>query len=107
MPVDTRTWNLTAAAPTTDNLSPSDAFAGIVGLQITGTWTGTVTFQGTINGSTWVSVLAVPSDSTTAVTTTTANGIWRIDAAGYQAVRANFTTPTSGTVVVRAFAGIG
>ncbi len=104
---DSRTWSLGAADAVTDTLSPSDGFAGIVALQITGTWVGTITFQATIDGTNWVSVLAVPSDSTTAATTTTGNGIFRVDAGGYFGIRAKVTAYTSGTAVVRANNVIG
>lgn len=76
---------------------------GSIGIQITGTWVGTVTFQasiGTQPTSTFVSLLVVPSNSTTAVTTTTGNGAWSLPIAGFNQVRVVFTAYTSGTAVV-------
>ena len=87
----------------------SDAVTGMVGFQLTGTWAGTVTFEGTINGSDWVSLLRreVGVDATPSGTTTTANGVFVVDSAGLLKVRARFSTDTSGTVDVDAIAHIG
>lgn len=72
---------------------------GGVGIQLTGTWAGTVTFEATIDGLTWVAFNLVPSNSATAASTTTANGAWSANCAGYASVRARFSTATSGTVI--------
>ncbi len=112
MPTDTRTWSLATTDAVSDGISPSGSLTGIVTLELSGTWTGTVTFQATIGHPTggtanWYSVEAVPSTSTTAATTATGNGLYRIDAGGYALVRAKFTTASSGTVVVYAYVAIG
>lgn len=73
---------------------------GSIGIQITGTWMGTITFQGSLNNSNFVSLLVVPSNSAAAVSTTTANGVWSTAIAGYNTVRVVFTTYTSGTATV-------
>ena len=73
---------------------------GAVGLQLTGTWVGTVTFEATIDGRTWVALNMVPSNSATAASTATAVGAWTANVAGFLLVRARFSTATSGTVVV-------
>lgn len=72
---------------------------GGVGLQLTGTWTGTVTFEATIDGLTWVAFNMVPSNSATAASTASSNGAWSANCAGYNTVRARFSTATSGTVI--------
>lgn len=69
-----------------------------VGIQLLGTWSGTVTFEATIEGNTWVALNMVPSNSATAASTSTSNGAWTANIAGYTAVRARFSTATSGTV---------
>lgn len=73
---------------------------GGVGLQLTGTWAGTVSFEALIDGDafTWVAFNMVPSNSATAASSATANGGWSANCAGYEAVRARFSTVTSGTV---------
>lgn len=76
---------------------------GSIGIQITGTWVGTVTFQsslGTSSSSTFTSLIVFPSNSTTGVTTTTGNGIWTAAVAGINQVRVVFTAYTSGTANV-------
>ena len=55
------------------------------GVQVTGTWAGTLTFQTSIDGTNWVTTAVQPvgaTTSTTWVTTTTANGIWGRPAGG-------------------------
>lgn len=76
---------------------------GSLGIQITGTWVGTITFQAKIdNSTTFVSLVAVSVADTTGtkVTTTTANGIFGASVAGLNLVRVVFTAYTSGTAVV-------
>ena len=71
---------------------------GAVALQLLGTWSGTVSFEATVNGATWVAFNMVPSNSATAASSATANGVWSANCAGYEAVRGRFSTATSGTV---------
>ncbi len=73
---------------------------GSIGIQITGTWSGTITFQTSVDNTNYVSLLVLPTTSTTAVTTTTANGVWTTNVAGLTTVRVVFTTWASGTAVV-------
>ncbi len=73
---------------------------GSIGIQITGTWSGTVTFQASVNNVDYVSLLVIPTTSPTAVTTTTANGVWTAPVAGLTTVRVVFTAWASGTAVV-------
>lgn len=69
---------------------------GVVGFQLTGTWTGVVTFEATIDGVNWVAVNADPVPTGAAATTTTANGLYQVPCAGFSQVRARFSTATSG-----------
>lgn len=71
---------------------------GGVGLQLVGTWAGTVSFEATIDGETWVAFSMAPSNSATTATSATVNGAWSANCAGYEAVRARFSTATSGAV---------
>jgi hypothetical protein len=80
---------------------------GIVGIQVTGTWVGTITFQGTEDPlaataptTSWFNVNGVASVTGLQVTTTTANGQWRINAGSYTAVRVLMSVYTSGTATV-------
>lgn len=69
-----------------------------VALQLTGTFVGTVTFQATVDGNTWVSFNMVPAASATAASSSTGTGAWSANCAGYEAIRANVTAYTSGTI---------
>lgn len=90
------TDTLTSAIP---SLSIDVRGLGALGLQLTGTWTGTVTFEATIDGANWVALNMVPSNSATAASTTTGNGAWSANVAGYRMARARWSTPTSGAPV--------
>lgn len=75
---------------------------GGVAIQLTGTWAGTVSFEATVDGLTWVAFNMVPSNSATAASSSTGNGAWSANCAGFNAVRARFSTATSGTVLASA-----
>lgn len=70
---------------------------GTVGLQVTGTFSGTLSFTGTLDGTTFVAVLCTPYGSTTAVTTATSTGAWSCMVAGLRQFRVAFTSFSSGT----------
>lgn len=107
-------WASTASAqvltplPVSGSLvSANDAVTGAPGssssiaIQLTGTWTGTVTFRASGNGGqTYVDVLGTSVTTGATSTTTTANGMFVFANGGYDAIRAVFTTATSGTVLV-------
>lgn len=71
-----------------------------VGIQLSGTWTGTVTFEASIDGTNFATVSMTPSNSTTVVTTATGNGVWSVQNTGYAIIRVRFSTASSGTVTV-------
>lgn len=73
---------------------------GAVSIQITGTWTATLQFEGSLDGGTFVALSAVPTDSGTTVTSTTSNGVWRASAGGLAHVRVRMSAYTSGTATV-------
>lgn len=70
---------------------------------ITGTWTGTMTFQVTYDGTNWNTLSVIPYPAGTAVTSSTVNGTWYQALLGQygpaQAFRIVFTR-TSGTALV-------
>lgn len=74
--------------------------AGAVGIQLTGTWTGTIEFEGSVDGGTFVALNMIPSNSATAATSATGNGAWSANCGGYRRVRARASAWTSGTAVV-------
>lgn len=93
----TVTGSLTSGSP---SLTIAVTALGGVGLQLTGTWTGTVSFEASIDGQTYVALNMVPSNSATAASSATGNGCWTANVAGFGVVRARFSTATSGTVLV-------
>lgn len=73
---------------------------GGIGVQLSGTWAGTIAFEVTIDGANWRPVNLTPTNSSTQVTSATANGIWFGTVAGVWKFRARRTVVTSGSVVV-------
>lgn len=73
---------------------------GSVGIQITGTWVGTITFYGSVDNSTFVALNLIPLASSTATSTATSNGVWNGSIAGLSTVRIKFSAYTSGTATV-------
>lgn len=74
---------------------------GAVGVQVTGTFVGTLEFQVTLDGTTYVATEALNVGSTgTPVTTTTTTGVFRFPVVGAKLVRVKATAWTSGDAVV-------
>ena len=71
---------------------------GATGIELSGTWSGTVSFYGAMTASGVTKALS--STDATPVTSATANGAWQFNTAAFTRVLAVFTTATSGTVVV-------
>lgn len=90
----------TQTCPGTGCVSLSVSGVASVGFQIAGTWTGTITFEGSIDGQTFTSLTVTPTDSTTGVTSTTANGVWLGACGGLAIVRARMTAAPTGTALV-------
>lgn len=79
--------------------------ADSVALQITGTFTGTITFEASVDGTNWASVAVKASSQTTAttlVTTTTAAGVFTLNTQGLPYVRARMSAYTSGSATALA-----
>ena len=79
-----------------------DGCYGTAVVQITGITTATVTFQGSIDGSTFVNLMGKNVTTVAAGVTATANGIYVIPITGLMKFRANISAHTTGTVVVDA-----
>lgn len=78
---------------------PSGGWA-TTAVQITGTFTGTLQFEGSVDVSTYVALLCTPINTTTATTSATATGLWSCPTAGLQQVRVRSSAWTSGTASV-------
>ena len=95
----TATGTITANGQT---VSISTNGIGTVGVFIgTTAWTGTISFEGTINGTDWFSVVGLPVGADTiGVTSTTANGQWRVIGSGLLDVRVHATAAITGTATI-------
>ena len=80
-----------------------------VAIQITGVWVGTLQFEGTVDGTTWVAVNGVFAGASAPGPTTTANGVVRVTPSGLAQFRITATAWTSGTATIslRASAATG
>lgn len=86
-----------------DTLQIATSTMGSVGIDVRGTFVGTITFQVSIDGENWISLpmLAVGSSTNVATaTTTTAAGAWVGCVAGVAQFRARMTAYTSGSAMV-------
>ena len=95
------TTNGTTCVPATNCLvynMPQDD--GGATLTVSGTWTGTISFEATGDGgTTWVAVNVMPLNSTTAVTSTTANGTWQVNTAGFTGLRMRGSATMTGSAL--------
>jgi hypothetical protein len=71
-----------------------------VAAQLTGTWTATITFEGSLDGSTFTALNMTPTNSSSATTTATSNGVWVGSVGGLRYMRARVSAYTSGTVAI-------
>lgn len=74
------------------------------GFNISGTFSATIQFEGCIENcgtaASWVAINAFPLNSTTAVTSATGTGAWRVTASGLTQIRMRCSTYVSGTANV-------
>ena len=106
--VDVTATGALAAAAQTVVLSMAGGKSAAT-VQITGTWAGTIQFEGTVNGTDWTPINGVYAGTSFPIPTITANGIVRLTPAGLASVRVNMTAFTSGsaTIAMRASDGVG
>lgn len=72
-------------------------------IDLRGSFVASLSFQGTVDGATWFTLVAMPVASLTnsaLVTTVTVQGAWHILTAGLQQIRVSATAFTSGSVAV-------
>jgi hypothetical protein len=89
--------NLTALDSAVAGLT--DGCGGIT-FTLTGTWSGTVTFEGTVDGTNWFAVKAFNLVAETTAITTVINGSFAVGCGSFQQVRARMSAYTSGTAAV-------
>jgi hypothetical protein len=73
---------------------------GAAAVQVTGTWTGTLSFEVTLDGSTFVALLGTNVSTGAETASTTANGLWRFELVGAVQVRVRASAAMTGTAVV-------
>lgn len=94
----TASGSLTAATQTVETAAA--AGQGTAAIQVSGTWSATLVFEGTVDGTNWSTLTVRPIGNATTATTASANGIWRAALAGLQKIRVRCSAYTSGTAVV-------
>jgi hypothetical protein len=80
-------------------VSDLDGF-GTAGVALSGTWAGTVSFLGSVDGTTFVAMNAQPLGSGLLTSSATANGVWRLNITGLKAIQVKMTGYTSGSAAV-------
>ena len=95
----TATGNGTAIVIGTSAAAPG-ANLGAVGIQITGTFSATVTFEATTDGSNWTAVMATNLNDDSRATTATAAGHYTILYGSAIRVRARISSYSSGSVTI-------
>ena len=96
-----------SAAATGDGTSANVIGFNTVGFQVTGTFTATITFEGSVDGSNWVALESTKQDDDSRVTTATAPGIFYTTVAHLPSVRARISAYTDGSVTVICHAADG
>ena len=89
-----------AANDTSVTLAYRQFFNGGIGAQITGTFSGTLQFEMSIDGTNFVAVQATNVTSGAVATTAAATGVFKYDVVGALVVRVRSTAWTSGTATV-------
>ena len=108
MPI--KVYALGALNAATDFLDASASLSGQVAFQIYGTFVGTITFEGYLEGATSANLIALQAtdlNAGTAATTATGPGIFRINVSPTIRVRARMSAYTSGTANVAPAASLG
>ena len=71
-----------------------------VGTQVTGTWTGNLLFEGTVDGTNWIATTGVNLATGASTGSTTANGVFQSNAAGLIGFRVRGSNVATGTAVI-------
>lgn len=94
-----------AAATNTVVFDMAGAPSAIV--QITGTWTGTITFEATVGtAGNWTSLVVTRQSTYALGSTTTANDTYVVANPGYSQIRVRMSSYTSGTAVIAIQSGL-
>jgi len=97
----------TGSITSTQTVQVNSQGSASTGLQITGTWTGTIDFEASVDGSNWNPVNGIVPTTGASQTSTTTNGNWEIASAGYQLVRVRGNTVATGSATAYLNSGAG
>ena len=89
-----------AAAATGNGTSIVVDDRAFLGMQVEGITSATITFEGTIDRSTWYAIQVMNVNDGSVATTTTADGLFVCSVAGLREVRARISTYATGTITV-------
>jgi hypothetical protein len=88
-----------AVATGTGTVFNIDGYSSVI-LTVSGTFVGTILFEGTENGTIYSSLSALQLGTTNVGSTTTTTGLFEITVSGLVNIRANITAYTSGSITV-------
>lgn len=63
----------------------------------------TINFEGSVDDTTWVSLMALNIGTSTLATSTLTTGDWMVQVAGYKSVRARISAYSAGTITVKGY----
>ena len=90
-----------SAAAATGNGTAMDVDGlSLVGLQITGTFSATVTIEGSVDGTNYVAIRSLNLNTGAVASAPTAAGVFQVPVSGLAKLRARVSAYTSGTVTV-------
>lgn len=76
-------------------------------IQVTGTWTGTLSFEGTVDNTNWFAVNGVPPATGVPVASTTVNGQWQSDVSALTGFRVRMSAGPTGAAITSVLASQG
>lgn len=85
-------------------VSNQEGFKTAVGIQVSGTFSATITFEGSVDGANWVAIEVEDLSDRSWTQTATAPGLFRAVSLGLLYFRARISTYASGSVTVWALA---
>jgi hypothetical protein len=97
----------TGTITTTQSVAINSQGCAVVTVLLTGTWTGTVVFEGTIDNTNWNALNGIVPTTGVIASSATGNGNWEIESGGYQQVRIRGNSVATGSLTVALDAATG
>ena len=69
-------------------------------IQVLGSWTGTLTFECSLDGGTFIPIYGIAINGVSILSSCTANGIYRFNVAGLTKVQVRFSVATTGNPII-------